>query len=68
MIGQCLFVGGIKTPSAVGNHPQDTTILIWSTSESQRENSASLFPRLRDQPSAGPWSTCAGGELCLKQI
>ena len=28
MIGQYPFVGGVKTPSAVGNHPQDTTILF----------------------------------------
>ena len=24
MIGQCPFVGGVKTPSAVWNHPQGT--------------------------------------------
>ena len=62
MIGQCSFVGAVKTPSSVGNHPQGTPKFIQLDYIDQRVNTR-LWARATHGPTGGLYCTVGGNPL-----
>ena len=62
MIGQCSFVGTVKTPSSVGNHPQGTPKFTQLDYIDQRVNTC-LWARATHGPTVGLYCTVGGNPL-----